>query len=180
LDAGNGLSLDSKELDYAHLAGHYVDFGQKAPELKEYTAEELEAIKTQSVIDLSKAAATEEEDPATDDGDEDDDSGDGKDSKEEAKEAAPAPQTLMASMSQMMVLVQKILDTVMVLVQKNEIMTESYEEHFISLQLKAKGIQDMLEYKRGGEVKKEVKPEKEVVGEVSEDLIAALERVKTL
>lgn len=171
LGARGGVDLDSKEAVYRHLARHYKDFEKEPPEMKDYSDEELQAIADEPLVvkadppPADNSEVIEGQAPITKADGED---GDGEDGDEDG----------MPNMTDMMATLNKILALVEKLAGSNSESAESQEEHFVELHLKTEAIQDLLEYA----VQKKAMPEKKieekkVVGEVSGDLIASLERV---
>lgn len=169
---GAGVSEDQKSTVYAHLAKHYADFGKEAPELKEYTEEELTAIEemalnAQSALEAVSEEKAEETPPA-----------------EDPESDEPMPGNIDAKLDKVVEMLSAIAQAISKLADDEEDAEETQQEHFIELQLKTETMLNILE--RGAvphkkEEKKETpQPTEGVVADVSLGLIADLERVVTL
>lgn len=183
LGARGGVDLDSKSAVYRHLAKHYKDFDKEPPEMKEYSEEELKAIETESlVVEPDAAASAEGAQPAEKaddpDGDDDaaDDDGDGEDEEK-------VPNNVLGLLQITVDLVKQVLQAVQALSDKNEEDSEATTESLVELQLAVERVEDAVHYagfKKPPEGGEKSGGTKEVIDEVSEDLVADLERVNSL
>jgi len=187
LGARGGVDLDSKSAVYAHLAKHYKDFDKEAPEMKEYSDEELKAIedepfvvqKSEDSADNSNTVkangANPDEDPNAEGSAADEAEDESEDESDDTGDA-----TMMQMMSEMQKLLTQILTELGNLKGKAMESSEVTQENFIELQLRTESIANILEYgeKKKAPVAQPVDPQ--VVGEVSAELIETLERIKSL